>query len=136
MPGFLDLAEAGGVPRNTLASPGDAHSSQVDTLVPIRPVEDRFDVVHYAPLQRPVGKQERMGTKVTAWADRRGQIGMDGDHAVSGREGLHGGSGVVRKFGQPMFPVALKKDGNPLEAADADGVARAPGFRILWVDPE
>lgn len=85
---FLDLAETGRVPRDVAFSPDDAHAGQQKSLVAME-ITNGLHVIDQALLQRSVGEEERMCAAVAVRMDWRGHVGIDGDDAVAGCEGLH-----------------------------------------------
>lgn len=93
MPGFLDLAETGRVPGDIAFPPDDPHAGQQKSLMAME-ITDGLHVIDHPLPKRPTGEDERMRTAVAVRMDRAGHVGVDGDDAVAGCEGLHEELGI------------------------------------------
>ncbi len=88
----IDFAKAGSIPVDQGKTPEHRVSGDFDALIPIstlRPGSYRLDMVYHAVADETVREEERMTVKVGWSAERTGEVGIDGDNSVAGREGFH-----------------------------------------------
>ena len=85
----VHLAETGGIPSYSIRSPPNIHAGQENALVFAGAPGHAGNVVDHIPAERSVGKLEWVSAAVSVRVERSGNVGVDGDDSVAGREGFH-----------------------------------------------